>query len=475
MRVNKEIRDPLHGVISLTAPEVKILDHPFLQRLRLIKQLDFMDFIFPGATHTRFLHSLGSFHLASLTFDHIFKTFSFCSKDTQERLRTTFKLAALLHDIGHGPLSHATEKAMPPFSSLWKNLPHFLHHKSFSHFQSQKASHEDYTIKMIVDSHLTEGLAQAFPDLDPLCIAGIIDSRIKCSQDFFMDGGVNFRPILHQLISSEIDVDRMDYLGRDAYFCGVHVSRMEWSWLISNMTHYETEGSLYLALYRKALPAFEQFLLTRHYMRLMVYFHPKNIIYKEILDRFLSSSQDSFVLPSDIQTYVHYTDVTLNECLKLKAQDGNAWAQQIVRKAPHKLLFEGFPKAHQKSFDSLSNPLFEEKLSLKTKADSSLIERLYKQLKKEGFHLILSHPFLHFDDIPYLSSSPFKRIPDTSLPPLFLIDPYNPSQKPHHIETERSIQFFKNYEEIRHFKRLYVLPEEFAAAHLQKEKMIGSQ
>lgn len=481
MKKAKEIRDPLHGIISLDDSEVQILDHPFLQRLRFIKQLDFMDFIFPGATHTRFLHSLGSFHLASLTFDQIFKKFFFRSQEKKKRLRTSFKLAALLHDLGHGPLSHATEWAMPIVSSLWENTPTSFKKENLpmDFFSKRKAQHEDYTIKMILDSPLTESLKISFPDIDPFCIAGIIDGRLKCAKDFFLEGDINFRPILNQLISSDIDVDRMDYIGRDAYFCGLNFRGMEWSWLISNMTYYEKEGSLYLALYRKALPAFEQFLLIRHYMRLMVYFHQKSIIYKEILRRYFSSADCSFKLPSKIQDYVKCTDATLNEHLKLEAAKKNNWAKQIVTQTPHKLLFEDYLEKPFSFSDSEESFQTENK----KRSQGSFIDLLYRELIKKRFQVILSEPSLHFDMSSFSSNVLSLQQQDSSsvlvspqsksafLPPLFLINPYDPSKKPQTIESDKSLKFFKSYERIHHMKRLYVIPSELHASQSLKEKI----
>ena len=111
-----EIRDPVHGSIHILKEEEKIIKDNFFQRLRNIKQLGFSEYVFPGATHTRFLHSIGVFHIASKAFDRLFKE----KKPTSEliRLKETFKLGCLLHDIGHAPLSHSTETVMPSLKHL---------------------------------------------------------------------------------------------------------------------------------------------------------------------------------------------------------------------------------------------------------------------------------------------------------------------------------------------------------------------
>src|SRR5579862_8947645 len=96
-----EIRDPIHGSIELTPTETAVIDSPYFQRLRNIKQMGFAEFSFPGATHNRYCHSLGAMHLAGLAFDHIFQGYGFSSKEVKWRLRQTIRLASLLHDVGH--------------------------------------------------------------------------------------------------------------------------------------------------------------------------------------------------------------------------------------------------------------------------------------------------------------------------------------------------------------------------------------
>ena len=466
-----EIRDPLHGIIRLTKSEMEILNHPALQRLRSIKQLDFMEFSFPGATHSRFLHSLGSFHLASLTFDHIFKKFPFSSSSVRNRIKTTFKLSALLHDLGHGPLSHASEKAMPSLSKLWTEKLHQV--KTLFHDSKRKARHEDYTIRFIIDSSLNEKLKSTFSDIDPFYIACLIENELKLTDDFFIDQGFNFRPILSQLISSDLDVDRMDYLGRDAYFCGINFIQTEWDWLISNMVYYEKENQLYLALNRRALSAFEQFLLTRHHMRLMVYFHQKSLIYKELLERFFSfqkKSEKTFELPSNIEEYTLYTDHTLNEHLKEQAKEKNPWAKRIVEHKPYKLLFENYSEKHQ----------FLDPKNSKVPTNIKGVIALNHSLEKEGFNTILSLPSkdFHFKentphkDSHFSSKSFFPSLFSTQKnhPPIFLIHAFNPNLEPCSIASEQSLRFFKHYEQTHHVERLYVSPEDYNQAKLFLKK-----
>ena len=242
-----EIRDPIHGSIAISPIEISICDSLEYQRLRAIKQLGFSEFSFPGATHNRFLHSVGVSHLAGVAFDTIFKNYNFKDFKTKNSLRQCVKLAALLHDIGHGPLSHTTEVVMPALSDL--NIKIYNEQKRF---QDRKANHEDYTIAFITESEIAN-IINAHGEFEPLHVAALIDSEIQVKDDFFVVDQVDFRPILSQLVSSELDVDRMDYLLRDAYFCGTNYGNIELSWLIANLTYTQVEGKLNLAVNRRAL------------------------------------------------------------------------------------------------------------------------------------------------------------------------------------------------------------------------------
>jgi HD superfamily phosphohydrolase len=423
-----ELRDPIHGTIYLAPEEVHLLDSVPYQRLRAIKQLGFAEFSFPGATHNRFLHSVGVAHLAGLAFDSIFKDFAFSGPKVRHRLRSCLRLAAYLHDIGHGPLSHTTEEVMP----LLKELDI----KAYSHgreprkaYLNRQANHEDYTIKFITDSSLTPLLKSEFPDIAPLHVACLIDKSLSCPDDFFTEGGLDFRPILSQIVSSEMDMDRVDYLGRDAYFCGTNYGKIEVEWLISNLTYHIKEGRMYLALNRRALYTFDDFLLARHHMYLMVYFHHKAIIYEEFLNRYLTSPDCSFKLPSDIEAYIRCTDYALYEHL---SKVDNEWAQRITRRETFKNLFE----LH--SVRETQRPL-----------------KMKQALEAEGIRVIYSNSQARLSK--YHTPSPEERSFQ-----IFVVDQYDRRAKPYPIED--STEIFQKYEEIRRIDRLYVAREDFDQA-----------
>lgn len=422
-----EIRDPIHGSLSFEESEIAVIDHLAYQRLRAIKQLGFMEFSFPGATHNRYLHSLGVCHLAGRAFDQIFGNYPFPNSATGRRLRQCMRLAALLHDIGHGPLSHTIEEVMPPLKDL--NISAYQHRRLKPGSANQtlvQANHEDYTIKFITDSSLTSVLKSQFPDISPLHIACLVDKSLKCPDDFFLVGDHQFRTILSQIVSSELDVDRMDYLERDAYFCGTNYGRVELGWLIGNLTYHEKEGDLHLALNRRALYTFDDFLLARHHMHLMVYFHHKSIIFEEMLMRYLISEDCEFFLPSNIEDYIGYTDYALFQHL---AQVDNPWARRVAERRPFKMLFE---------FHSTE--------------ENSRTEDMEIFLNGEGIETVFASSTARLSK--YHSPSEIER--ETQI---YVVDQYDRHSKPYPIEE--STQIFQKYGEIRRIERIYVAPENF--------------
>jgi HD superfamily phosphohydrolase len=425
-----EIKDPIHGSIDVSPTEVAVLESLEFQRLRMIKQLGFAEYSFPGATHNRYLHSVGVMHLAGRAFDSVFKAFEFSSEATRTRLRQAVRLGALLHDIGHGPLSHTTEEVMPSVESL---AIHAYQHRYpqaaalMGRFK-KRATHEDYTIKFITDSNLSPIIQQSFPDLVPLHVACLIDLTLQSSDDFFIDHGVDLRPVLSQIVSSEMDVDRMDYLERDAYFCGTNYGRVELGWLLSHLTCHEVEGRMHLALNRRALYTFDDFLISRHHMYLMVYFHHKSIIYEEMLHRYLASPDCRYHLPSTLDEYLKCTDFSLYE--HLGAVD-NRWAKRIAERRPFRMLFE----LHATEETTRSNDM-------------------RSALEAEGIEVILASSKARL--------SKYHATQAEQAYSIYVVDQYDPVEKP--VPIEQCTRIFQRYEETRRIERLYVAEHDHAAA-----------
>ncbi len=326
MKSPSEIRDPIHGPIAVSHPELSIIDSPYVQRLRGIKQTGFAELAFPGSTHNRYSHSLGAFHLAGRVFDQIFSEYEWADRAERERFRTYLRMAALLHDIGHGPLSHAIEQAMP----LKKDVVGT---------GDGQASHEDYTEVIILKSSLTQLLETTFGKESPLAIASLIRNQNRFPK-LFMAGRHRQKslfPLLSSLISGEIDVDRMDYMERDSMFCGISYGNFDRDWIFSNLTTIEENDQLFLALDSRAIYAFEDFLLSRYHMYLMVYLHHKSVIYDEMLYQFLLSDTEGTKLPSSVEDYLQVDDHWLWSRLR---RSKNPWAQRIMQQRPYRMLLE---------------------------------------------------------------------------------------------------------------------------------------
>ncbi|NLV28454.1 MAG: HD domain-containing protein [Methanomicrobiales archaeon] len=216
----KSIKDPVHGYIQVDSSLLPLLDSPLVQRLRYIRQLGFSFLVYPGAHHTRFEHSLGTMHLAHALAERLSLT------DSETRHVTA---AGLLHDIGHGPFSHAIEGLSVEI--LGKK-------------------HTDI-LGLLNEGEFGESLARA--DLDPNIIHELIDGSHPCSG----------------IIHGDLDVDRMDYLLRDAHYTGVPYGTVDAMRLIRAMRF---TGSKIL-LDESGVQAAESLLIARTLMRPAVYYH----------------------------------------------------------------------------------------------------------------------------------------------------------------------------------------------------------
>jgi HD superfamily phosphohydrolase len=214
-----EIRDPVHGYVKLEGLALELADTPQMQRLRWIKQLGLANLVYPGANHTRFEHSLGVYHLAGLLADHL---------GLDEEEKTKVEAAALLHDVGHGPLSHATESALAPYI---------------------RKEHESI-IDLLRKGELRDVLDRH--GLRPSEIQSLIDGKK-----------------LGRIINSEIDVDRMDYLIRDAHYTGVAYGVIDHQRIIKKMTLHSGR----LAVEAGGVQAATSLLISRLLMHPSVYYH----------------------------------------------------------------------------------------------------------------------------------------------------------------------------------------------------------
>lgn len=369
-----EIRDPVHGSIHILKEEIPIIRDDFFQRLRNIKQLGFSEYVFPGATHTRFIHSIGVMNIATLAYDRLFR--SKLNDSEFLRLKETLKLAALLHDVGHAPLSHSTETVMPKLSEL--KIPSvFLSKKDKE--RDRQATHEDYTIKSIVDSNFASSfnLVEKKFGIEKKAIAQLV-TGICDNPDFFTIKNINYFPILHQLVSSELDCDRMDYLLRDSYFCGVSYGSYDLDWLLDNLEACIDDQKVYLGINERAVVTFDDFLLSRYHMFIMVYFHYRAVCLEQLLYKYFQTSPNEYVIPANIEEYIEHDDQYLMKILK---RSKNKYAEAIIKNQVPQKIFESFNDEQEKTLNDIQAYLESEKIEF---IRSSSLGRLSKYYVDES-------------------------------------------------------------------------------------------
>jgi len=357
-----EIRDVIHGPVELYPWEMEIVDSPAFQRLRSIKQLGFSEFAYPCAVHNRYIHSIGACHLAGVAFQAIFKKYFFSSQEQYHHYYYLARVCALLHDIGHGPFSHAIEHAMPPVAKL--SLPAEVVGKD----PKRQATHEDYSLKIILESSLTAVLEKQYSrfGISPWTIACVMNLSLKGKDHFFSDRGVSFRKVLHQIISSELDADRMDYLQRDSYYTGVSYGKFDANWLLTNLGVYIEKKTAHMALHERALYTFEDFLLSRYHMFLMVYLHHKSVCYEKMVEAYVHSPGCSFRVPEEIEAYIRTDDSVFYEHLRRDAP-GNDWASRILNRRHYRVAVEWHDRDGRRGNGAKSREAAELRSKLKTK------------------------------------------------------------------------------------------------------------
>ncbi len=248
----REIRDPVHGFVSLDTTACELLDSQPMQRLRRIHQLAMASALYPGATHTRFEHSLGVYHIAS----------AIC-----ERLkiggdeRRLIQHAALLHDVGHGPFSHVSEIPLARYSDR-----EVLSRTGLGPEEVHEAITAD-----IIERH--PQLQHALSAADRECIAGLIR-------------GTYPDPVAKAIISGPLDADKQDYLLRDSQMCGVQYGVFDLDRLIQSLTVVkDIAGETALAIESDSVHVVEQFLMAKYHITQQVYAHRVRLITDQMLVR----------------------------------------------------------------------------------------------------------------------------------------------------------------------------------------------
>ena len=233
IRKTKIINDPLYGFITIPDKLIfDLIEHPYFQRLRRIKQLGLTNLVYPGALHTRFHHVIGAMHLMSLAIDVIrSKGYTITPEEA-----TGASIAILLHDIGHGPFSH----------SLEHSIVHNITHEDISELFMNK-----------LNEHFKGKLTLA----------------LKIFRNEY------HKKFLHQLVSSQLDVDRLDYLGRDSFYTGVSEGVISTDRIIKMLSVVNDE----LAVEEKGIYSIEKFIIARRLMYWQVYLHKTSLVAEQLL------------------------------------------------------------------------------------------------------------------------------------------------------------------------------------------------
>ena len=256
-----EMRDPIHGFIKLSETEKRLIDTQVFQRLRRIRQLAMTFLVYPGALHTRFDHSIGVMHIAGRICTRLRELDSKrVSNEDIDRVR----LAALLHDVGHGPFSHVSEHLLKKYAPADADTGQVL-----------EKIHEKITVDIIRS--------------DPQ-IKNILKNDCKFVIDMIQ--GKEAWDWRRDVVSSELDADKMDYLLRDSYFTGVKYGEYDLEKVIESFLIDTNETETALSISSKGIYALEQLLLARYHMTQQVYWHRVSLISNEMIIRGISLAID---------------------------------------------------------------------------------------------------------------------------------------------------------------------------------------
>jgi len=330
-----EITDPIHRYIRFTELEREIIDTPVFQRLRKIRQLAGAHLVYPSAQHTRFEHSLGTMHLAGLAGQTLLDKGYIEKKDQLEGLR----LAALLHDIGHGPFSHLFEEV--------------LNGSGIS-----TSSHENMGKKIIRETIIKDILEKYGYDSDCICNLSFGESPIM---------------FYNEIIAGGLSSDIMDYLPRDSFFTGVEYGKIDYYRLISS---FEVLSNGHLGINKSAINSLESMLISRFQMFKAVYFH-KTVRSAEVmlLHSLLLADRQLNFSDLSVDEYIEYTDdKTIDIILSLKNNDR---AVKLAKDYKNRILL----KCVYEKF--LQNKGTSNNIKL-TKRQKDVFNRIIKSLKIEN-------------------------------------------------------------------------------------------
>ncbi|MBV8638111.1 MAG: HD domain-containing protein [Candidatus Eremiobacteraeota bacterium] len=291
----KRIFDPVHHFIELDPAEARLLDLPAMQRLRRLRQLGLAYFAFPSAEHSRFTHALGALAMGTRAFDELARHGSQFFTNDRERAyqRRLVRCALLLHDIGHGPFSHACEAVLG-------------------------VMHESRTRDLLELPEMRAGIEAL--QVEPQDVLALITGDRTCRY-----------PALCELVSGpNLDADRMDYLQRDAYFTGVASGRYDADQLVSSLRLFERGGQIVVGIDHRGVVALESFVVARYMMFASVYFHHTTRMFERILQDVLRELWPDPRALDPIDEFLRWDDFrVLNELRDRASEPARALRERI--------------------------------------------------------------------------------------------------------------------------------------------------
>ena len=322
----KFFRDPIHDIIRIDNDFIlKLIDTPAMQRLRKIRQLGLAWLVYPGAEHSRFCHSLGTYHLAKRVINHLNNTIRTDLIDKEQK--TLIQIAALLHDVGHGPFSHV-------FENFCKNDLAISHNHEKWTKKIIREDKEIFSVLTEIDKNLPEKLIEVF------------DKTV-------------FPNYLGDIISSQLDVDRFDYLLRDSYMTGAKYGSFDLEWIIrtlsidkvKNIVEVEEENGIIPMEVEtvvidgsRGLSTLEQYIIGRHYMFKHVYFHKTiraaEALLRMILKRaaFLIKNNEEDLGDSIFKKLINNEELTVKDYLTLNDFKIISWIEDWAVKSKDEYL-----------------------------------------------------------------------------------------------------------------------------------------
>lgn len=367
---SREVRDPVHGLIDLSPLEWQVVDSAPFQRLRGVQQLAYTHLVYPGARHSRFEHCLGAAHIAGETADSV-------NRQADEKVidRGRVRLAALLHDIGHGPFSHVSEMVFE---------------------------------KRTGRTHVHEAISAAIVRHHPALQEIVEEEQGEWVSDLLAGTGHGAkRSAEKDLIAGPADIDKLDYLLRDSHFCGVNYGRYDLDKVIESARYKHDVAGSKLAYHLDGIYALEEMLLARYHMHRQVYGHRTRVATDLMLIRSMELGLEEGLLPTDmfeppgeigaeyVDEYVQWDDHSVVHAL-LGGPDGSAAASMMRALIERRLL----KRVDHVTYAELEETFGRELAGYIIEADEETLDDSLPEIEASIAHAVETDPYwvvVHYD------------------------------------------------------------------------------